>query len=329
MLCQCSQVVLAVCALVGTGGDAVVPSPDPPSAQAAPDVLQPPTPSFQDVTISETDSAPLLDNPFSLAEAPRWYGSLEIAVLKPHITDRAGPPAPVPLAWALAPKIMVGRPLPNGYGNVELTYRGLGSSATEVLEHFDALGGGVEKSRLDIQTLALDYLCFEAVWGAEEISRRFRRQLIAGFGAGSAVIFNDSRAAGREILDQHISTFFWGLGPRGIIQYNQPLGRSPFGVYVRSQAEGLYGEIRTRFSEAVRPGTGPRPDVIVPPRSVSTSTCLLSGELGANFVPPRMPRLRLHAGCYIESWWFLGSSPKITGSQVLLQGLFMKTEIRY
>ena len=61
--------------------------------------------------------------PAVLVEPPAWYGSIELGVLKPHVTDRSGPPPPASLDWTVAPKVMAGYLLPKGRGNLELTYR--------------------------------------------------------------------------------------------------------------------------------------------------------------------------------------------------------------
>ena len=255
-----------------------------------------------------------------------WYGSVEADILKPHVTDRVEVYPAAPLNWTGAPKLMLGYRCGDGAGDVNLTYRGFGTQGTTVIPNFDQAGAGQEKSRLDVQTVNLEYLSSEIVPGADELSPFFRRQLVVGFGLGVATWFHDSQITGQQILSAHTSTNYWGIGPRAVLRYTQPVGLSSLSLYFRGGAEGLFGQIKNSVSQTTSTGVG---NVFQNTGPFNTGAVIVAGEFGVNYTPPSLSSLRLAAGYSLEQWWFLSSSLQNGGSQFLLQGIVLRAEYRY
>jgi hypothetical protein len=264
-----------------------------------------------------TGTASIMESPATGLEvmlAPGgWHAAVEGNFIKPHYADRVGLPA-VALDWTGAPRVMLGYLLPGSQGDITLTYRGLASSGATTVNALDS-----ERSRLDVQTVNLDYLCPEVVPGGAALSPLFRRELVVGFGIGAATLFHDTQMEPQN-LPQQSSMSFWGVGPRFLINYTQPLGASPFALYLRGQAEGLYGQQQSSLvSETQNVHVG----------STSTGAALVSGECGVAFTPTRLPQFRFAAGYVVEHWWFLSQSIQSTGSQLMLQGIAFRAEYRY
>lgn len=115
------------------------------------------------------DCDPRTDPP--VLPQPGWFADVELGVMLPHImndtheavtvngvTSRVQLPGGT-LDWAAAPRFELGYRLPEGFGEIALAYRFLGSQGhSTVSGAFDAPDAiGSVLTRLDIQTADLDY----------------------------------------------------------------------------------------------------------------------------------------------------------------------------
>src|SRR5205085_2799638 len=104
------------------------------------------------------------------------------------VTDVVRTPA-APLDVTVAPQFTLGYRLKDNLGAVQVTYRNLAAEGREIIENFDALGDGLLRSRLDLNTVTLSYSTGDqplgALWG-------YRWEL----GARLATVFFDSQLDG-------------------------------------------------------------------------------------------------------------------------------------
>ena len=115
------------------------------------------------------DCDPRVDPP--VLPQPGWFADVEVGVTLPHIdtgihdavtvngvTSRVQLPAGT-LDWAAAPRVELGYRLPDGFGDISLAYRFLGSQGTGTASGAFAApdAPGSLLVRADIQTADLDY----------------------------------------------------------------------------------------------------------------------------------------------------------------------------
>jgi hypothetical protein len=271
-----------------------------------------------------------------------WYATLGAELLKPHITNRLTTPGPLapalsgpirlpvaPLDWTGAPQLGLGYRFDNGAGELLVDYRLVASAGSELLPGLDSTGAGLLRSRLNLNTVDVDYVLPEFLTPeGVDTSWWFRRELRAGFGLRVASAFFDS-AAGRQALDERVSSLFAGVGPHAFWDYRQKLGDGPLWLYTRLDAAGVFGKIRQRFSEvAVGPGGAVAAGGFDTGR-LSSGVGVGGFEAGLSWANPFGYRaLRLTAAYSWERWWNLGRTDD-SNAELTLQGLVFRAEFRY
>src|SRR5204862_6832091 len=119
----------------------------------------------------------------------------------------------------------------------------LASEGRDVISDFDALGDGLLRSRLDLNTVGLVYSTAEhplgALWG-----------LRWEVGARLTTIFFDSQIDGL-LVDERTSNHFIGAGPTVALDVTRELPATGFALYSRVEGTELLGRIRQRYAEAV------------------------------------------------------------------------------
>jgi hypothetical protein len=271
-----------------------------------------------------------------------WYAGFDIGIMKPNLKMRlttpgsfatpTGNPISLPAAtldWVGVPQFNLGYRFAEGVGELRLGYRLLASAGTDVLPGLDPPVPGLLRTRLDVQTVDLDYISPEYIFGGGYVSPAFLRELRGGFGLRVASAFFDSRAAGAVRLpDTHVSSSFGGVGPRMFLELHQDLGRPDVQVYSRLSASGVLGPIRQRFSQTAVTAGGPEAAAFdTGNRNIGIG--ILQAEAGVSWEPnPLYRRLRLTAAYSWERWWNFGRTDD-SNAELTLQGLLLRAEFRY
>lgn len=272
-----------------------------------------------------------------------WYGGLTVGVLKPRLDVKIvspgsldpsfpGPTAPptTSLDWLGAPEFTLGYRLPNAAGDVQLGYRLAASQGRGTVVGFDSTGDGAVRTRLNVNTVDLDYVLPEFLTPeAVDTSRAFRREWRAGFGVRTATGFFDTLVNAPTTLEARASSTFWGVGPRAFWEGRQHLGDRPAWLYGRITAAGLVGAVRQDFAQTVLNPDGSTTAAGFNSGRKSTGVGVGGFEAGLSWNDPCGARnWRLTAAYSWERWWNFGKTDSSRG-ELTLQGVILRVEYRY
>jgi hypothetical protein len=263
--------------------------------------------------------------------------------MKPHLrsnlTTPAGFSGPTgnaitlptgPVDWAGVPEFDIGYRLGQGAGVLRAAYRLLNSDGTETLPGA-SLGSLVPlqlKTRLNVQTLDLDYIIPEYLSEGKDISRWFFRELRGGFGIRTAAAYFDSKASGFPTVDTHVSSAFGGVGPHMFLELRQDLCRPDFQFYTRWTGSGVLGPILQRFSQTTMVGGVPVSGLF-DTGNKNIGIGIFQVEAGLSWEPMALGRrFRFTAAYSWERWWNFGRTDD-SDAELTLQGLLLRAEFRY
>jgi hypothetical protein len=271
--------------------------------------------------------------PLVPAAPPGLFGSVELGFLFPHVrNDLVGSVAVQPFGFidtvrlaaagldsTVAPLLTLGYRLRDDLGAVLLSYRNLASEGRDGLADFDALGDGVLRSRLDLNTVGLVYSTAEHPLGA---LWSIRWEL----GAKLSSIYFDSQADGL-LVGLRSSNHFLGAGPTVALDVTRELPPTGLALYTRVEGTDLIGHVTQRFAE--RLGDPAQPDAFgSSERGGSQAVPVLGIEAGLSWLSQPAGRYRLTAGYQFEQYWSVGKLGDSSGD-VRAQGLFLRAEINY
>jgi hypothetical protein len=294
--------------------------------------LAPPACPYEDCNGRLLVGDPLLDSP--AGGGLGWFGNVEVAVVGPHVKNRAinaldlglgaGPqPIHLPTAeldWTAAPRFEVGYRLGQGFGAVLLSYRFLTTDGSATLPGFD-VGGAMLNSRLDLNEVDLDYASREFTV-APQLDMNWRIGLRYGN------IFFDSKAQG-IFLEERTSVSFWGLGPHAVLELGWHCHEMPqFALYNRCEGAICLGRIMENFEQTVGLGAGPLVGAALHTEE-DQAVQILHEQVGVSYTPDWAERqLRFVTGYDFEAWWSIGprthAHSAFTGN-----GVFVRAEYSY
>ena len=321
-----------------TGVPAAPPSPSPPSIPTGPSSAAQsqwalgydgPVPRFAAGSLSPP------------GQSLGWYTGVDLGFMKPNVKNQLTTPTgfigpignPIalpaaPLDWVAVPTLNFGYRFTEGAGELRLAYRLLSSAGNEAVPGLDSSGQGQLRSRLDVQTIDLDYISREFVSEGTDISRFFFRDLRCGFGLRATSAFFDSRASGTTITDAHVSSSFGGVGPRMFLELHQNLGRTDFQFYTRVSGNGVLGPIRQQFSQTALTAGGATIGYY-DTHNQNVGIGIVQAEVGFSWEPNRLARrLRVTAAYSWERWWDFGKTDD-SNAELTLQGVLLRAEYRY
>jgi hypothetical protein len=267
-----------------------------------------------------------------LAAPPGWFAAVEIGVVKPHVTNRLLGTVPLDgstadtvhlpnasLDWTAAPLFEGGYRLPDGWGEILLSYRFLQSQGRGTLPNFDVLGPGDLNSRLDLDVIDLDY-------GSREYPVAPAWALKWYAGARVTDLFFDSRAQGL-FVGQRTSNQFVGAGPHGALEVRRRFAIPGLEFFARLDGAVVIGRIRQGFEETFTFADG---SVLGTAANASGTQGVptINFRLGLDWTPAGGSGLRFGLGYEYEHWWYVGD---VGSSHANLsdQGLFFRGEFNY
>jgi hypothetical protein len=205
-----------------------------------------------------------------------------------------------------------------GYGELAIGYRFLATEGGEIFHLFDGLGPVQLRSRLNLQTISLDYLCRDCPLGYDTL-------LSWDAGARLQVIFFDTRLE-TAAAAQHASNYFFGAGPRGGVTLTRDLsgGLSLFGRVETALVVG-YNTVQ-KFSLLIQNPAGPLFGTASQQRTDLSPSFAV--QLGLTFTPAWLSNGRLKGGYQFEQWYSLG---RVGGSVGDLEthGFFARCELDF
>jgi len=206
-----------------------------------------------------------------------------------------------------------------GPGEFSATYRFLASSGDRWFPGFDPTGPSDLFTRLDVQTVDLDY-SLKRQFGA-----RWEAQLDVGAKLGS--VFFDSFADG-PMLSDHASNFFFGAGPHAALGLTRCLGDTGVSLFGRVDGGVLVGQVRQQFSETVFDANGNALAFGYTSQSSTRGIPVLQVKLGFSAAPFAGRWGRWQAGYQFEQWWSLAQVGQSSGN-LILHGFFARYSFTY
>ena len=149
-------------------------------------------------------------------------------------------------------------------GEVGVSYRLLASEGTSTVVGLDPAGVASLRSRLDMQVFDLNYYATHDAgiwWGIlSQLDNTnwhpSRWNVNWDVGMRLASVYFDSRALGPTI-DQRVSNYYFGAGPRVGLTLTRALGESSIAFYSRLDTSAIMGAVQQRFSELAAPAGAP------------------------------------------------------------------------
>jgi hypothetical protein len=268
---------------------------------------------------------------------PGWFSNLELGVVKPHIKCRVTSgtplndafPGPVllpiaPMDWTAAARLEFGYRLPEGHGDIRLSYRLIASEGTRTFPALDGIGAESLKSRLNLHAVDLDYVSTE--WLVNQTPDLFR-DLRWAFGARLLVSYFDSQLGGDGDPGERMSSHFVGAGPHVQGEWSHALGDSPLSLYASLEASGVVGSNWQNFAEALTVD-GALLGAARRGGAQSDGIGIVDTQVGFCWAPSHNDCLRVIAGYQFERFWNLGRTDD-SNAELTIQGMFVRGELRY
>jgi hypothetical protein len=234
----------------------------------------------------------------------RYWSNLSGPVLLPGgATDMVSVPG-AHLAWAVAPRLLLGYRLPSGFGEFTVAWRYLASDGEQALPGPD--GPSSVRSRLDLTLADFDYRSSEfSLWPWLDM------KWWAG-GRFSNVYFDsrqttaaDLAALGTGVVDRHVTNRYVGFGPHvGLELACISCGRT-LALLGRFEAAGMLGRIRQSFGETTTAlGADGLPVAGNTPFSSSQDVPMITAQIGLRWRPAASSEF--FVGYQYEHLWNVG-----------------------
>lgn len=332
---------LLIGAVLTTAATAQEPTPPPPSSgpvtvTTLPHPVLPEAPltavspgTFEDCNGPLLVGDPLLDG--QGPAGPGWVADLEVGFVKPHFINRltgsvaVGPFVDTftmlnaPLSWTVSPRIELGYRFGQGFGEFLIGYRALVSQGNATVIGFDALGNGSLRSRLNLNSLDLDYGQHETGLGpCWDVKWRVGVRLLSEY--------HDSNIIG-GMAQQSASNHFLGAGPHASVEVWRDLGYHRLALFGRLEGSAVIGQIGQQFGESFHlPGFN-----IGGVNRVSKTQGApeVNFEAGVAWMPWEHCGLRFEVGYQIEGWWYLASTDTGSRGDLGVQGVFLRGSWAY
>jgi hypothetical protein len=269
---------------------------------------------------------PLLDG--YVYGPPGLIADLELPIVVPHLRNQLVAPVtvgpmttsvhapPAPLAWTVAPRFELGYRMPQGAGELLVSYRFLTTSGSDTQPTFDAAGNAaLLRSRLDFNVVDLDYANHESSLIPDWDMKWWT-------GVRFANVFFDATAAS-PLLFERTSDNTFGVGPHGGLELQRCLGESGFSFFSRLDTAILFTQTRQHFGETLfGEATGETR------LSHTWVVPYLAVQLGAVWRPPQNERVSVALGYTFERWWEVGellsAFPVGSKGELTVQGVYLR-----
>jgi hypothetical protein len=217
------------------------------------------------------------------------------------------------LQWTLSPRFEIGYRCGEATGDFLVSYRFLATGGSTFTPAFDTAGNpGALRSRLSINVIDADYASREPSllpW----VEMRWR------IGVRVAGLFFDSEEAS-PLLQQHVSNWFWGVGPHATLELWCPIHDTHAGLFCKIDGAGVLGRVQQGFEETLGTASG------FTRQAQNMPTTMLNVEAGVGWTPRET--WRFSAGYIYEHWWDATVAAGSRGD-VWMQGVFVRGEWRY
>jgi len=274
---------------------------------------------------------------------PGIFATVEMGLIRPHFANRlngavglGGGRADVvavpaaDLDWTVAPRFELGYRIPDGAGELLLSYRFLISQGqADVLSDEGPLH---LKSRLDTNVFDFDYANRDPLLTHWEM--RWRA------GVRLAFFYFDSQddrpmpaaLLARAPLQQGDTSRFIGAGPHAGMELFRRFDIPGLAFYAAVDGAGMYGRVHQTFEESF-PDSGPA-SFSYGTYGKSQGVGMIGAQLGLNWAPPRNTALRFFLGYQWQYWMQVGrddNTAPLKGSmgELIENGIFFRGEFTF
>ena len=273
---------------------------------------------------------------------PGWFATAEVGLIRPHfanrlngtvalgggLTDIVAVPA-ADLDWTVAPRFELGYRIPDGAGEVLLSYRFLISEGqADVLSDAGPLH---LKSRLDTNVFDFDYANRDPLLTYWEMRWRV--------GVRLAVFYFDSQSdlpgpaallSGAPLQERETSRFI-GAGPHAGLELFRRLKVPGLALYGAVDGAGLWGREHQTFEESFTVN-GPGP-FGYGTFGKSQGVGMVGTQLGLSWAPPANSAMRFFLGYQWQYWMQVGrldtATPKGSMGVLIENGAFFRGEFTF
>jgi hypothetical protein len=274
---------------------------------------------------------------------PGLFATVELGLIRPHfanklngivgfgggLTDVVAVPA-ADLDWTAAPRVELGYRIPDGAGELLLSYRFLISEGqSDVLSEAGPLH---LKSRLDTNVFDFDYANRDPLLTHWEM--RWRA------GARLAFFYFDSQAdrsmpealiTGAPVQQRDTSRFV-GAGPHAGLELFRRFEVPGLAFYAAVDGAGMYGRVHHTFQESFTIN-GPAP-FGYGTYGKSQGVAMVGAQVGLSWSPPGYSASRFFLGYQWEYWAQVGrddntAPPKGSMGQLIENGIFFRGEFTF
>jgi hypothetical protein len=233
----------------------------------------------------------------------------------------------------VTPRFELGYRFPDGFGEVRLGYRFLGTSGSDTLT-VGELGPASQKGRLDIHFVDLDLGTRQFFLGPDWSFR-------TAVGLRTAFVFFDSQVSFLNPvpitstpfgtgpftrLTQTESVGNWYFGAHAIAEVGRKLWIPELSLFGRVEGSGLYGRTHQVFKETIVEDPG-----FTQTSARGTVGCpVLATQVGLSYDVPDWNQCRFLLGYQFEMWWQFGRGNHDQSFGSLYdQGLFLRAELNF
>jgi hypothetical protein len=211
------------------------------------------------------------------------------------------------LDWTVAPQVFFGYRLPTGFGEVALSYRGMGTkgNGTTMLD-----GPATLRSRLDFNIFGLDYVSREySLWPQFDLRWSFGLRLTTLYFDSRADQPFDQAAAGSGDMEQHETNHLLGIGPHVGLKLARRVRDSGVSMVARVEFTGSFSTIHQGFNTlSTNADASGQPLVGTTITHNHMGTQLFESQLGVGWQPPSLPNANLFVGWQYLYWWRVGTN---------------------
>jgi hypothetical protein len=287
-----------------------------------------------------------------------WFAKAEVAAVFPTIHSGLNSNFAVPGVFpstvntpiaqpglSAMPRVELAYRFGQGMGELVTSFRTLSAQGTGTDSTFDPAGAGRITSRLNLNTLDIDYAATEFI--PVRFPKIIPLFLIPGWlgmrshpeydsnpapltmrwmaGARLASVYFNSQGAGAVVLNDRIMNNFVGAGLHTSAEFTKAMPWKPLSIFAKFDASGILGDATQTFSETTLLGGTTTAAV----RDITTGVPVFQFQGGMTWVPDwRNRRCRLSTGYQYEQWWYLGQTTGSTAG-LTMQGMFFRGEWGY
>jgi hypothetical protein len=275
-------------------------------------------------------------------ERPGWFIGLETSIVGPHVknrlyqtinlndgeTDALHLPS-ADLGGTVSPRFDVGYRFGENSGAVLVSYRFLTiEGRLQYIDEFDMPVGSLE-SRLDIQTIDLDYATRDFQLGSHwEVRGRVGGRFgYAFFDSNDRQIFTPNDPTLPLLFDSvRTSNRFVGAGPHALLEIEHRFRSRSLSGFARVEGSLLIGQVQQEFSETLVQGPDSAFGSVSP--KATQAVPVLQTELGLRWRPTWHDNWSFALGYTYEQWWSLGSAGG-SKAEIWSQGAFVRGEFMF